>query len=114
MAKVLISPSILSSDFSRLGEEVRAIDEAGADWIHIDVMDGCFVPNLTYGAKVIETVRRVTTLPLDVHLMVVEPEKYFDVFAEAGASLRSIRKRRRISTASCTGFASLAAGPEWR
>ena len=81
-----IVPSILSADFARLGEEVSMCEAAGADWIHIDVMDGRFVPNLTYGVKVIETVRRVTSLPLDVHLMVVEPEKYFDDFAAAGAN----------------------------
>ena len=89
---VRIVPSILSADFARLGDDIAMCVAGGADWIHIDVMDGCFVPNLTYGAKVIETVRRVTTLPLDVHLMVVEPEKYFDVFAEAGASVLTIHQ----------------------
>ena len=83
---VRIAPSILSADFARLGEEIAMCVDGGADWIHIDVMDGVFVPNLSYGAKVIETVRRLTTLPLDVHLMVVEPEKYFDAFAGAGAT----------------------------
>ena len=83
---VRIAPSILSADFARLGEEIAMCEEAGADWIHVDVMDGCFVPNLTFGAKVIETVRKLTDLPLDVHLMVVEPEKYFDGFARAGAT----------------------------
>ena len=83
---VRIAPSILSADFAKLGDELRMCEAGGADWIHIDVMDGCFVPNLTYGRKVIETCRRVTALPLDVHLMVVEPEKYFDDFAAAGAS----------------------------
>ena len=68
---IRIAPSILSADFARLGEEVRAVDAAGADWIHVDVMDGRFVPNLTFGAKVIETVRGLTSLPLDVHLMVI-------------------------------------------
>ncbi len=89
---VRIAPSILSADFARLGDEIAMCVEGGADWIHIDVMDGCFVPNLTYGAKVIETVRRLTTLPLDVHLMVVEPEKYFDSFAKAGASVITIHQ----------------------
>jgi ribulose-phosphate 3-epimerase len=81
-----IAPSILSADFSKLGEEIAMCEAGGADWIHVDVMDGCFVPNLTYGAKVIETVRKLTDLPLDVHLMVVQPEKYFADFVAAGAS----------------------------
>ncbi|MFP5354209.1 MAG: ribulose-phosphate 3-epimerase [Gemmatimonadota bacterium] len=89
---VRIAPSILSADFARLGDEIAMCVEGGADWIHIDVMDGCFVPNLTYGAKVIETVRRLTSLPLDVHLMVVEPEKYFDAFAKAGANVITIHQ----------------------
>jgi ribulose-phosphate 3-epimerase len=84
--KVRIAPSILSADFGHLAEEIARCDAGGADCIHIDVMDGRFVPNLTYGAKVIDTVRRLTKLPLDVHLMVVEPEKYFDDFAASGAN----------------------------
>ncbi len=81
-----IAPSLLSADFGRLADEVAMCEAGGADWLHVDVMDGVFVPNLTFGAKVIETVRKLTTLPLDVHLMVVEPEKYFDDYAAAGAS----------------------------
>jgi ribulose-phosphate 3-epimerase len=83
---VRIAPSLLSADFAHLADEVAMCEAGGADWLHIDVMDGQFVPNLTFGAKVIETVRRLTKLPLDVHLMVVEPEKYFDDFVTAGAT----------------------------
>ncbi len=84
-APIIVAPSILAADFSRLGEEVRAVAAAGADWIHVDVMDGRFVPNLTIGPVVVEAVRRVTSKPLDVHLMMVEPERYLDAFAHAGA-----------------------------
>jgi ribulose-phosphate 3-epimerase len=83
---VRIAPSILSADLARLADEIAMVEAGGADWIHIDVMDGRFVPNLTFGAKVIESVRKLTRLPLDVHLMVVQPENYFDRFAEAGAN----------------------------
>ncbi len=83
--RVVIAPSILSADFGKLGDEVRAVEAAGADWIHVDVMDGRFVPNITIGPLVVKAVRRATKLPLDVHLMIVEPERYVDAFIEAGA-----------------------------
>jgi ribulose-phosphate 3-epimerase len=83
--RVKIAPSILASDFSRLGQQVAKAEEAGADYIHVDVMDGRFVPNLTIGPIVVRAVRRSTSLPLDVHLMIVEPERYFSEFREAGA-----------------------------
>ena len=89
-ARVRIAPSLLSVDFGRLAEQLSVIEAGGADWLHVDVMDGVFVPNLTFGAKVIETCRGLTKLPLDVHLMVVEPEKYFESFAAAGADTLTI------------------------
>jgi ribulose-phosphate 3-epimerase len=81
----MIAPSILSADGSRLGDEIAAVEAAGADWIHIDVMDGHFVPNLTIGPGLIATLRKTTKLPFDVHLMIENPERYIDAFAEAGA-----------------------------
>ncbi len=81
-----IAPSILSADFARLGEELRAVEAAGADWIHVDVMDGHFVPNMTLGPVVVEAVKRSTGLPLDVHLMIETPERYIDDFVRAGAA----------------------------
>ena len=85
-----IAPSILSADFSRLGEEVRRVEEAGADWIHVDVMDGAFVPNITVGPFILEAVRKVTSLPLDVHLMIERPEQYISEFADAGADVITV------------------------
>ena len=90
MAAPLIAPSILSADFARLGEEVRAIDEAGADWIHIDVMDGHFVPNLTIGPGVVKALRSHSSKPFDVHLMIAPVDPFLDSFAEAGADIITV------------------------
>lgn len=87
---VRIAPSVLSADFSRLGEEVRAAESAGADLIHIDVMDGCFVPNITVGPLVVRAIKKVSSLPLDVHLMIEEPDRYIEVFAESGADILTV------------------------
>jgi len=85
-----IAPSILSADFSRLGEEIRAVEKAGADLIHIDVMDGLFVPNITIGASVIESLRKITSLPFDVHLMIESPERYISAFRSAGSDFITV------------------------
>ncbi len=85
MRSVMIAPSILSADFSRLGEEIRAVEEAGADVIHVDVMDGHFVPNITIGPLIVKAARRITDLPLDVHLMIADPDRYVKDFIDAGA-----------------------------
>ncbi len=87
MRKKKIAPSILSADFTRLADEIKAVEDAGADYIHIDVMDGHFVPNITFGPLIVKAVRRVTSLPLDVHLMISDPDKYISAFADAGADI---------------------------
>ncbi|MBY8831688.1 ribulose-phosphate 3-epimerase [Bacillus licheniformis] len=87
---VYVAPSILSADFARLGEEIRDVEQGGADFIHIDVMDGHFVPNLTIGPLVVEAVRPITDLPLDVHLMIEAPDRYIPAFAKAGADILSV------------------------
>ena len=85
-SKYILAPSILSADFTRLGEELAACESAGADWIHVDVMDGHFVPNITMGQFIVEACKRATNLPLDVHLMIEKPERHLETFAKAGAS----------------------------
>src|SRR5512142_304808 len=89
---IRIAPSILSADFSRLGEEIRAIEAGGADYIHVDVMDGHFVPNITLGPVVVKAIRPVTSLPLDVHLMIETPERYVEDFAVAGADIITVQQ----------------------
>ena len=116
---VRIAPSLLSVDFARMADQLAMIEAAGADWLHVDVMDGVFVPNITFGVKVIETVRKLTSLPLDVHLMTVEPEKYFESFARAGANGLTVhvetaphlhRQLMRIKELGCTAGATLNPG----
>jgi ribulose-phosphate 3-epimerase len=88
--KKIIAPSILSADFSRLGEEIAAIEKGGADWVHVDVMDGHFVPNITIGPPVVASIRKITKLPLDVHLMIQDPDKFIEKFAKAGADIITV------------------------
>ena len=90
MRPIKIAPSILSADFSRLKDEIQAVESAGADWLHVDVMDGHFVPNITIGPVVVEWVRKVTTIPVDVHLMITDPDKYAPEFVNAGADWVSV------------------------
>ena len=85
-----VAPSMLSADFSKLGEEIKRIESAGADWAHLDVMDGMFVPNLTFGAPVIASIRKVTKMPFDVHLMIEDPGRYVDAFAKAGSDMLTV------------------------
>ena len=87
---ILIAPSILSANFSKLGEEIKAIDKAGADWIHIDIMDGQFVPALTFGPAIVKSIRSYTSIPFDIHMMVYRPERYISELADAGADMLSI------------------------
>ncbi len=116
---VRIAPSMLSADFAHLARDVTRLEAGGADWLHVDVMDGRFVPNLTFGAKVVETLRRLTRLPLDVHLMVVEPERLFESFAQAGATTITIhaeaaphlhRQLTRIRELGCAAGVALNPG----
>jgi ribulose-phosphate 3-epimerase len=88
--RILVSPSILSADFTRLGEEVRAVQDAGADWIHVDVMDGHFVPNITIGPMIVSAVKRIAQVPVDVHLMISDPDSYLEDFHDAGADILTV------------------------
>lgn len=101
MRKIFISPSILSADFARLEQECKSLEKCGADWIHCDVMDGSFVPNITFGMPVVKSIRKCVVLPLDVHLMIDRPERYVEQFAEAGANLITIHAEATDDVAGC-------------
>ncbi len=113
MSEVLLAPSILSADFTRLGEQVREAEEGGADWIHVDVMDGRFVPNITMGPQIAAVVRRATSLPVDVHLMIEEPERHLEVFADAGVD-RPDGARGDLAAPAPDGSADPGIGSEGR
>ena len=99
--KIFISPSILTADFARLEHECKVLEKSGADWIHCDVMDGNFVPNLTFGMPIVKSIRKCVVLPLDVHLMIERPERYVEQFAEAGANLITIHVEATDDVAGC-------------
>jgi ribulose-phosphate 3-epimerase len=115
---IKLAPSILSADFARLGEEIREVEQGGADWIHVDVMDGHFVPNLTIGPLVVEAIRPHTTLPLDVHLMIEQPDRYVPAFAQAGADWITVHQevcphlhRTLVQIRECGAKAGVALNP---
>jgi len=104
----IIAPSILSADFSRLGDEIRALEQAGADWVHIDVMDGHFVPNITIGPPIVAALRKVTKLPFDVHLMIEKPERYIQAFVDAGSDVITVHAEAASHLHRTIGFISEA------